>query len=139
MEQSGPLVKSVWQRAINNIALDQCSNVLILGLGCGTAARIISQKYPHAKITGVEIDPIMIDIGKKYFALDKIPNLKILVKDARHFRSIGRFDLVLVDIYVGAKQVRISRLKKFLAPTGQILVNCLRLKEGYINLVEVCH
>jgi len=42
------------------------------------AAKIISEKFPNAKITGIEIDPMMVEIGKKYFGLEKIfnpPNL----------------------------------------------------------------
>lgn len=77
------------------------SNVLILGLATGTLAKLINKKFKNAKLTGMEIDPAMIAIGKKYFDLDKIPNLKIVNKDAKNF--VGNFDVIFVDLYLGDK------------------------------------
>ena len=102
LTQSGGLIDDLWRPVISNV---KClmSNVLILGLASGTLAKIINKKFKSAKITGVEIDPVMIEIGKKYFDLDKIPNLKILNIDAEKYSPKERFDLVLVDLYLGDK------------------------------------
>ena len=70
--QSGGVVADIWKKGIK--AASNCqlptASILILGLGCGTAAKIFSQKWPKAKIVGVEIDPEVIRVGKKYFGLD---------------------------------------------------------------------
>ena len=68
LTQSGGLIGDLWKPIISNI---QClmSNVLILGLATGTLAKLINKKFKNAKITGIEIDPVMINIGKKYFDL----------------------------------------------------------------------
>lgn len=125
-EQSGPLVEEVWKKALK--ALDFTpKNILILGLGCGSAAKVISKKFPTAKITGVEIDPVMIKIGKKYFGLGKIPNLKITCADALNFvkKTKQKFDLILVDVYVGGKQIYPDYLKLHKKKNGAILINKL--------------
>ncbi len=108
-EQSGPLVKAVWQKALKNVTIAPKS-VLILGLGCGVAAKLISQKFPNALITGVEIDPVMIDVGKKFFDLSKIKNLKIVCEDAHNFlkKNKTEFDLVIDDLYLGGKATAVS-------------------------------
>ena len=78
LTQSGGLVRDVWQPVIKKFAKKNKS-WLILGLATGAVAKLIPQP---ARIVGVEIDPVMIAIGKKYFDLDQIPNLKILNLDA---------------------------------------------------------
>lgn len=102
LTQSGGLINDLWSPVIKNLKFKN-SNCLILGLATGTVAKLINKKFKGAKIVGVEIDPVMIDIGKKYFDLDKIPNLEILNQDAKRYtlNAKERFDLILVDLYLG--------------------------------------
>ncbi|MBI5358244.1 hypothetical protein HZB69_01280 [Candidatus Amesbacteria bacterium] len=113
LSQSGGIINDLWKPIIFNI---QClmSNVLILGLATGTAARIINKKFKNVRITGVEIDPVMIKIGKKYFDLDKIPNLKIINIDASKYCPKEIYELILVDLYVGDKCPKFVYTKSFL-------------------------
>ncbi|HBR71951.1 MAG TPA: hypothetical protein DEA27_04110 [Candidatus Moranbacteria bacterium] len=85
-------------------------NILILGLGGGTVSKLLRNKYPDAKITGVEIDPLMIELGKKYLDLDKY-DIDIQIADAFVFLKNNRkkYDLVIVDTYLGDKVVEIAR------------------------------
>src|SRR3989344_3246550 len=78
LTQSGGLVKELWQKVLTKIPRSlpvKNQSWLILGLATGTLAKLISQKYSPAQMVGVELDPQMIRLGKKYFGLDKIPNL----------------------------------------------------------------
>ena len=116
--QSGGVVADIWKRSIKTINNQQSfdfaqdrstiSNILILGLGCGTVARIFSKKWPKAKIVGVEIDPEVIKLGKKYFGLGEIPNLKIVCSDAiktinNQQSTTSNYNLIIVDLYLGEK------------------------------------
>lgn len=116
--QSGGLVTEIWEKALKEInhhslAINHC---LILGFGGGTVAKLISRSFPKAKITGVEIDQEMIKLGKKYFGLEKIKNLKIIQADAVKFIASkpNKFDLIIVDLYLGDKIPKNSESKKFL-------------------------
>lgn len=113
LTQSGGLINDLWKPVISNV---QCSmsNCLILGLATGTLASIIVKKYKGIKVTGVEIDPVMIEIGKKYFDLDKIPNLKIVNIDANKYKFNKKFDLILVDLYLGDQCPKFVYSNKFL-------------------------
>lgn len=139
MLQSGGLVEFIWRKGINKISHYPLSiiHVLILGLGGGSAAKIINQLFPQAKITGIEIDPVMIKLGKKYFGLDKIDNLKIVCQDAVNFIThyplpIIHYDLILVDLYLGDLVLQqsssvnfLKKLKQLLTLDGVIIINCL--------------
>ncbi len=133
-EQSGLLVENVWQKGLREISFLP-KNILILGLGGGTLAQLINNKWPSAKMTGVEIDPAMIKLGKKYFGLSNFKNLEIIIKDVNLFSSRQKFDLVLVDLYRGGYSKKFSG-KKFLSKNGVIIANVLtfpKLQNGEYN------
>ncbi len=54
-------------------------SILILGITGGSVIKTLVDK---GRITGIEIDPNIIIIANKYFYLDEIKNLEILVDDA---------------------------------------------------------
>lgn len=97
--QSGGVIKDVWHPVLRKIGKKDKS-WLVLGLATGTVAQMISKKYRPAKIVGVEIDPAMLYIGKKYFALDQIPNLEIVNLNAKWYLPNDKFDYALVDMYL---------------------------------------
>jgi len=157
--QSGWLVRKLWKVGITAIKSKQLTlnNCLILGLGGGDAAKIINKKWPKARITGVEIDQKVVEVGKKYFGLDKIKNLEIVVGDAIDYvenpdpqspvtshqspvasrqSPITKYDLVLVDLYQGKeypkraeKDAFINALKEILAKDGVVIFNRLSYQE----------
>jgi spermidine synthase len=102
LTQSGGLVKDVWDPVLKKYGRKNKS-WLILGLAGGTIAKIISDRFSPAGITGVEIDPLMIKLGKKYLELGKIPDLEIKNQDAKRYilNNKQRFDYILVDMYLG--------------------------------------
>jgi spermidine synthase len=136
LTQSGPAVEKIWSNVIGKLSNFQIANCLILGLGAGNAAKIINKYFPKAKITGIEIDPEIIKLGKKYFDLEKIQNLSIIIDDALKIPNshypLSKFDLVLVDLYLGdcfPKQAEGSQflesLNKILESDGIVIINRL--------------
>lgn len=104
--ESGFLLTHIWNTGIKNLVpkFFKPQNILILGLGGGSNTKLVSRLYPNAKITAVEIDDQMVDIAKKYYHLDKVKNLKIVVEDAEEYAEnlkTEKYDLILVDCFVG--------------------------------------
>lgn len=152
LTQSGPMAEEVWRQAIKEIStLDKTRhmpkfgkgtelNILILGLGGGSLVKLIDKYFPQAKIIGVEIDPIMVELGKKYLDLARIKNLEIIIDDAVSCINISKhlykkFDLILVDLYVGDKisencqsELFLRNIKKFLTKSGVVIFNRLYFK-----------
>ncbi len=83
--------------------------VLLLGLGGGSAARVVRALAPKARIVGVELDGEVVSTARRWFDLDAL-GLEVVIADAREFllRSRERFDVVLDDVFVGSA----SRVRK---------------------------
>ena len=138
LTQSGGLVRDVWEPVLVKLAKSykqKIKSCLILGLAGGTIAGMIAKKFPGAKITGVEIDPLMIALGKKYLDLDKIPNLEIVIKDAKDYllTTNDHYDCILVDMYLGdqlpAFVYSLSFLKKLKLHSSVVVFNHLIFDE----------
>lgn len=133
--QSGGIVADIWKKLANKIISYKLkvNSILILGLGCGTAAQVFSQKFLQAGIIGIEIDPMVINLGKKYFSLNKIQNLKIICADARKYiKNKNKFDLIIIDMYLGEKippgsqaPEFLKNIKRALNPGGLVVFNRL--------------
>lgn len=143
LTQSGGEVRRIWKKALTKISISNSPMpaILILGLGGGTLASLLSQKWPEAEIVGVEIDPRMVELGKKYFALGKIPKLKIVIDDAIKFvfqleTRKRRWEAILVDLYrgdqfppQGERKEFLTALKRTLVPKGLAVFNRLYYKK----------
>lgn len=127
LPQSSRLVKKIWDAALKKLKRERFTpkDVLVLGVAGGSALELLSYYWPGAKITGVEIDPVMLRLGKKYFHLANIPNLDIIEADAQDFveKTEEVFDMVLVDLYLGKsvpKQFMEGKfIKKLKGKTGR--------------------
>ncbi|HEY1162686.1 MAG TPA: fused MFS/spermidine synthase, partial [Candidatus Dormibacteraeota bacterium] len=115
-------------------------DVAILGLAGGTAARQYTAAFGSGvDITGVEIDPEILNVAKKYFHLDE-PNVHPVVDDARYWLDThaGQYDVVVVDAY---RQPYIpfhlttreffSEVRGHLRPGGVAVVNAGRTASDY--------
>jgi spermidine synthase len=133
LTQSGGIINDLWKPVIKNLKLE-IKNCLILGLATGTLAKMLKR----ANITGYEIDPVMIAVGKKYFGLDKISNLKIINQDAQDFR--GNFDVIFVDLYLGDKPPSFLYSHKYLKKLKErgkvVIINHLFYDQGKKNKAE---
>lgn len=126
ISQSGPLVAKVWNAALKKVKKDKegISKVLVLGLGGGSAASLVNKYWPTARITGVEIDPIMIDFGKRYLGLDKVMNLTIVQEDVNDWMKklkSDRYQLILIDLYTGSIIPEEFTFEKFLERVSRFL------------------
>jgi len=107
-----------------NIRQRDISSALILGFGAGSVASILCDEYKKdVHLTGVEKDPVVIDLAKKYFHIDRYKDLSLHIEDAGDFveNCAKKFDLVVVDIFVGVDVPEKFREEKFLAGLGRLL------------------
>ena len=109
LTQSGGIVESIWKQTLKQILNSKLliNNCLILGLGGGTVAKLIRKNWPTASITGVDIDPVIVELGTRYLALGN-SNVKIVICDALDFVKTSAqslvpnaYNLVVVDLYNG--------------------------------------
>ena len=78
-------------------------SICILGLAGGTDARLLRKAFPGARITGVEIDPVLLELGKEFMGLGGAGEIvdRMVVADGRAFLNATdeKFDLIVVDVY----------------------------------------
>lgn len=114
--------------------------VLILGLGGGTAAHLFAERFSGVAIDGVEIDPVIVEVGRRFFGLDEVSNLRIITADAlkvvRRPKNYplcpSRYSVIVVDLYVGdehppaleTREVLVA-IKALLSPKGVAAFNWL--------------
>ncbi len=72
----------------------------VIGLAAGTIANQYTQAFGGLLIDGIEIDPAIVDAGRRYFAMTD-PNLHVIVQDGRLalHQSSQMYDVVAVDAY----------------------------------------
>jgi spermidine synthase len=115
-------------------------DIAILGLAGGTAARQYTAAFGDGvQITGVEIDPDILTVARKYFHLDQ-PNVHPVAADARYWldTQAGQYDVVVMDAY---RQPYIpfhlttreffSEVRGHLKPGGVAVVNAGRTTTDY--------
>jgi spermidine synthase len=80
----------------------QITNVLMIGLGGGSAQRAFQYHYPDVAFRTVEIDPTVVRVAQEFFNVRESQNHKIEVSDGRIFlrRSTAHYDVILLDAYV---------------------------------------
>ncbi|MFA6475202.1 MAG: fused MFS/spermidine synthase [Patescibacteria group bacterium] len=80
--------------------LEQPNNTLVLGLAGGTLTRELTTLYPALHLTGVEIDPAIVGVAKKYFHLDDQP-INIVIADGRQFIKFTdqQYDIIYMDVF----------------------------------------
>jgi spermidine synthase len=79
---------------------EQITDIAIIGLAAGTTARDAAAVFPNAVIDGIEIDPKIVEVGRKYFDMNE-PNLNVIVQDGRWGiqNSTKKYDIISVDAY----------------------------------------
>lgn len=140
LTQSGGIVYDVWRESLKKARKikQDVQRTLVLGLGGGTNAQVIREFWPNAQVAGVDVDPVMVEMGEKYLGLREVDTV---IGDALDFtadavKGSSQYDLVLVDTYLGdtfpekfESDVFLKRIKKLLAPGGIAIFNRLYYDE----------
>ncbi len=79
------------------------SRALMLGVGGGAAIHVLDLLVRPDAITGVELDPIHLDVARDHFHSD-LPNVSLVLADAAAWirRERRKYDLVIDDLFLDA-------------------------------------
>jgi spermidine synthase len=112
-------------------------SMAMIGSAAGTAAYIATRAYGPIPIDGVEIDPEIVDVGHRYFALDQLPNMTTHEEDGRTYLQTDgkakKWTVIGIDAY---RQPYIpfhlttreffQEIKDHLTPDGAVMINAGR-------------
>ena len=121
-------------------------SALLLGLGGGTLAHLLTRRYPTIEMVGVDADVEVVQFAREHFHLE-MPNLEIVVGDAfEYVEPCERcFDFIAVDLFEGYDFQRSVLSKPFLrklkemAGRGEIVFNLFRDKRTEKKLERLGH
>jgi predicted O-methyltransferase YrrM len=116
-------------------------HVLLLGVAGGSVVKTLVDEIKFSgRITGVEIDPEIIKLANKYFKLDEIQQLEIIIDDAFEFvlKTKEHYDLIVIDVFQDTKMPDflfesyfINRICSLLKSKGFVLFNTMLLTEQH--------
>jgi spermidine synthase len=79
----------------------EATRTLVIGLGGGTVVKRMWRDYPEMRIDAVELDPDVVEVARRFFALPDDPRIRVSVGDGRRFveTSPDTYDVVIVDAF----------------------------------------
>ena len=123
---------------------------LILGNAAGTSM-MQTRHFFSTRVDGVEIDPVITEVGKKYFGLVLDDKTRIYHEDARTYliKNQEKYDVIYVDIFAGSAYVPFhvttieffELVKASLSENGVMVINLYpyppgaELKEYILNTI----
>jgi spermidine synthase len=128
-----------WQLAQLNDDL-RIQSALFIGAGAFGMPEQVARLGAGVSVDVVEIDPAVIEVGRKFFKLDDFQNVHAHADDARRFlqRTDRKYDLIFGDAYNGVRHIPahlvtrefFDRVKSSLSPDGVFLMNIISAVEG---------
>lgn len=121
---------------------ERVRRILVLGVGGGTVIRQLLAFFPRAQVTGVELNPVHLQLAKRFFDLDD-PRVELVCADAIAWLAMEDgepFDIVIDDLFgerdgIPCRAVRadadwLDLLVSRLAPCGILTLNFAGRRES---------
>jgi len=106
-------------------------NLAMIGYAGGTVGRSYGTFWPDVNVLGIELDPEVTAVGRKYFGLGDNPRVRVATDDGRTYLEThsGRFDAIFLDafqFYLTTQEFW-SLAKSRLKPGGMVMANVGRV------------
>jgi spermidine synthase len=119
----------------------EITSALFIGAGAFGMPENVSRDFPKAAVDVVEIDPEVIDVGRKFFKLDEHPRVTAHAADARRFLHLAgerKWDMIFGDAYNGrhaipshlATREFFQMVADHLEPRGVYVMNIISAVNG---------
>jgi spermidine synthase len=109
-------------------------DVLFVGLGGASGPKRLWRDYPSLRIEVAELDPVVVDVARRWFALPRDPRLDVTVSDGRRYlaRTERRWDVIVLDAYYAdsipfhlTTREFLELVRTRLEPGGVVLANVI--------------
>ncbi len=113
--------------------------VLFIGLGGGSAPKRFWRDFPNLRIDVAELDPVVVDVARKWFALPTSARLHVAAEDGRRYLddSDSKWDVIAIDAFFSdsipfhlTTNEFMEIVREHLAPGGVIVTNVIGSLQG---------
>jgi spermidine synthase len=117
----------------------EAKTALYVGLGGGSAPKRTWRDFPDVRVQAVELDPEIVSVARRWFALPQDPRLTVEVEDGRRYLQGDkrRWDVIVLDAYYSdslpfhlTTQEFLELVRDRLAPGGVVVANVIGAVEG---------
>jgi spermidine synthase len=114
-------------------------NVLFIGLGAGSSPKRMWREFPELRLHVVELDPVVVDVGYRYFSVPRDERLRVEVGEGRQFlaRNERRWDVIVIDAFFAdaipfhlVTHEFLGLARERLAPGGVVVTNAIGALAG---------
>ena len=76
-------------------------SLAMIGYAGGTVGRAYGTYWPKVNVLGIELDPKVTQIGRRYFGLDSNPRVRVATADGRPYLATHstRYDAIFLDAF----------------------------------------
>ncbi|VDK52724.1 unnamed protein product [Anisakis simplex] len=77
----------------------QKAKILCVGVGAATIDVFLARSFPSAEVIGVELEPAVVGLAKKWFRVDKQPNYQLIIMNGVRYimQTEEQFDAIIID------------------------------------------
>lgn len=126
--------------------LSSIHSFLMLGTALGSGLKILQSKYnQYPKSTLVDINPLLLDMSKKYMDLNTQNNVEWVCNDAESYMENcdSKFDLIGIDIFIDMNSPLfvksenfMKNIKRHLTPDGRAIFNLIYNSKNERKIIE---
>jgi spermidine synthase len=117
------------------------ARTLVIGLGGATVVKRMWRDYPNMRIDAVELDPEVVDVAYRFFALPEDERIRVFTDDGRRFVETAKdtYDAVLVDAFDEDRVPRPLTTEEFMRTTRDLLVPDGVMAYNFIGAIKGEH
>ncbi len=122
------------------------TEILILGFGAGSIASIIVEEFgQHPRMTGIEADPVVMQLAREEFNIGRFSDLEMENTTAEKFIAScpSQFDLIAVDVFIESRVPESCKTHAFLenvyrclTKNGRVVFNVMPEENNDENVFE---
>jgi spermidine synthase len=114
-------------------------NVLFVGLGGASAPKRLRRDFPSLRLQIVELDPVVVNVARRFFGLPRDPRLAVAVEDGRRYLAGNekRWDMIAIDVFYEdgipfhmTTREFLELARSRLEPGGVVVTNVIGALEG---------
>ncbi len=86
----------------NYLVQPKQNRALIVGLGGGSMVHFLQKYDPEVVVDAIEIDPVVVQVAERYFAMRPQKNVKLIVADAFDYfaKNQTKYDTIYMDAFL---------------------------------------